>query len=42
VLLLGRGATGALANRDEVGAGASKIEDRAGGQIVIEHDVGLA
>lgn len=36
------GATGALANRDEVGAGASKIEDRAGGQIVIEHNVGLA
>ena len=42
MLLPGRGAPGALADRDQIGAGAGKIEDRAGGEIVIEHDIGVA
>ena len=33
---------GALADRDEIGAGAREIEDRTRGEVVIEHDVGLA
>src|SRR5581483_5239361 len=31
-----------LPHRDEVGAGPRQIEDRTGGEIVIEHDIGLA
>ena len=42
VVLLGRGPPCPLPDRDEIGAGPGQIEDRTGGEVVIEHDVGIA
>jgi len=42
VMLLGRRPPGPFPHRNEIGAGTGEVEDRARGEVVKKHDIGLA